>query len=315
MTRHRGKRAERSKTSCKADQQYRYRLVRLLLCFALFLAVYVGKRAWPTQAAEAGRRMLAVIRSDTDFRAAFSSLGQALSGQESVLGELGEFCVSVFGVSQEERAEPAAVPADAVLPQTDGEEGAAQELLPDTPPEPEAVPEAETEAEAQTQPSALRVGDVVQAVAVSDPPLPEQYSEQWLYLGDAETVTPVFGRITSGFGYRDHPTIGRYAAHGGVDIGADAGAAVACFADGTVEMTGENGDFGKFIQIDHGNGVVTFYAHCRKLCVKQGERVTVGQKIAEVGATGKATGPHLHFEIWLNGTRLDPLHYIENAAQ
>lgn len=298
MTRRGGNRTQRSKTSCKADMHYRYRLIRLLLCFAVFLAVYAGKRVWPEQAAEAGRRMLTVIRSDTDFRAAFSSLGQALSDQESVLGELGEFCVSVFGASREDAAEPVAVTADAVSP----------------PPE-EPQPDEPTEPEPEIEQTALQVGDVVQAVAVSDPPLPEQYSDQWLYLGDFQTATPVLGRITSAFGYRDHPTIGRHAAHGGVDIGADAGAAVSCFADGTVAATGENTDFGRFILIDHANGVSTFYAHCRKLCVKQGEGVTVGQKIAEVGATGQATGPHLHFEIRLNGTKLNPLHYIESAAQ
>ena len=188
MTRRGGKRTERYKTSCKADRHYRYRLIRLLLCFAVFLAVYAGKRVWPEQAAEAGRRMLTVIRSDTDFRAAFSSLGQALSGQESVLGELGEFCVSVFGASREEEAEPVAVTADAVTPPP-------EEPQPDESTEPEPEPEPEIE---QT---ALQVGDVVQAVAVSDPPLPEQYSDQWLYLGDLQTATPVLGRMKELWGY------------------------------------------------------------------------------------------------------------------
>ena len=272
-----------------------------MLCLAVFLAVFIGKRAWPAQAEEAGRRMLTVIRSDTDFRAAFASLGESLSGQESVLGELGEFCVSVFGAERPEETTqeevPDAVPVEA--PPEDPPEGMrnAEETAP---PEPQEL-----------EPPALHVGDVVQAVAVSDPPLPEQYSEQWLYLGRRETVAPVLGRVTSAFGYRDHPTIGRFAAHGGVDLGADMGAAVNCFADGTVEKTGEDGDYGKYLLVDHGDGVTTFYAHCRKLCVKAGEPVAVGQKIAEVGATGKATGPHLHFEIRLNGVRLDPEHYIE----
>jgi murein DD-endopeptidase MepM/ murein hydrolase activator NlpD len=124
----------------------------------------------------------------------------------------------------------------------------------------------------------------------------------------------VLGRITSEFGYRDHPTKGRHAVHNGVDIGADAGQDVVSFMNGVVEEVGENSDFGKYLFIAHPNGVRTFYAHCSRICVEQEQRVRVGELVAQVGSTGQSTGPHLHFELEMNGTRLDPLHYIEHTG-
>ena len=126
-----------------------------------------------------------------------------------------------------------------------------------------------------------------------------------------ETVTPVSGTITSTFGYRDHPTVQRYALHGGVDIAAKEGNPVAAFADGVVEYVGESDDFGLYLQLRHENGVKTFYAHCSRLYAKKGEAVSAGQVIAQVGSTGQSTGPHLHFEIKYDGSRLNPEYYID----
>ena len=122
---------------------------------------------------------------------------------------------------------------------------------------------------------------------------------------------PVNGRITSQYGYREHPTIGRHSIHNGVDIGADSGAAVCAFAAGRISQVGENDDYGKYIYIDHGNGIETFYAHCSSILAEEGEQVMAGDSIARVGQTGKATGPHLHFELRFHGTYLDPIHYID----
>lgn len=317
--------------SCKVDERYRYRITQLLLCLAVFLAVFIGKRALPAQMAEAGQRMLAVIRSDTDFRDAFASLGKSLSQHDSVLGELGEFCIEVFGVpSQDQQTIPTEIATQVMRTGlfqigVDQNQLTASFLrmdeLPEelkiheaVPPEKEdPTPEPELEPEPEPEPEPLQVGDVVEAVRITGEPLPENYTLQWLYLGDMETATPIKGRITSEFGYRDHPTIGRHAPHGGVDIGANTGDTVRCFADGTVEYVGENSDYGLYLRVKHANGVSSFYAHCNKICVKKGQKVKVGEKIAEVGSTGQATGPHLHFEIKLNDTRLNPLYYIESA--
>lgn len=268
----------------------RRQLMQLLVCLAVFLTVFIGKGVWPSQVARTGEQLLAVIRANTDFRAAFAGLGRALSEQESVLGELGDFCVAVFAPE-----EPAADdPAVEVM----GPEGEVEPVV---------------QEEAVLLPPALQVGDVVQETELTQD-LPEGYSGQWLFLGELETATPVQGVVSSGFGYRDHPSTGRYAAHGGVDIAADNGTPVAAFAGGVVDSVGEDSDYGRYLYLTHPNGVTTFYAHCSKLCVKQGETVQAGQTVALVGSTGKSTGAHLHFEVRLDGVRLDPLYYIEPAG-
>ena len=157
-------------------------------------------------------------------------------------------------------------------------------------------------------------GDVIEQANETADTLPEGYELRHLYLGDGETVTPVMGRITSTFGYRDHPTKGRHAVHNGVDIGADSGQSVAAFRSGRIGEVGESSDFGKYLYIEHEHGVRTFYAHCSAVLVRKGQRVEAGEQVARVGSTGQSTGPHLHFEIEMNGVRLDPMHYIDPAG-
>ena len=286
------------KNTTQKDRKSRRQLVQLLLCLAVFLVVFIGKGVFPSKVAQTGEQLLRIIRTNTDFRAAFANLGQALSQQESVLGEIGDFCVSVFAPVQQEVYESDSEPSP-----TQGQEqmdSVLQEQL---------VTGNDEEIEVQSE-EILQVGDVVQEVQETGTSLPEGYSNQWLFLGDMKTVTPVIGTVTSPFGYRDHPTIGRYAVHAGVDIAADKGTAVAAFADGVVENCGQNQDFGRYLQINHANGVSTFYSHCDRILVQKGESVAVGQTVAQVGTTGQSTGPHLHFEISLEGVRLNPMHYI-----
>ena len=126
-----------------------------------------------------------------------------------------------------------------------------------------------------------------------------------LSLGALDTVTPVVGHLNSTYGYRDHPINGKYQFHGGVDIGGQNGDPISAFAAGTVEYVGEDDSYGLYMQLDHGNGVKSFYAHCSTICVKKGESVTAGQKIAEVGSSGAATGPHLHLELKYNKLHLN----------
>lgn len=124
-------------------------------------------------------------------------------------------------------------------------------------------------------------------------------------------IVPVYGIITSKYGYRDHPIIEDASFHTGIDIAAKSGTAVKCFADGKVLEAKYNDTYGNYVLIEHSGGIRSFYGHNSKLTVKSGARVKKGQKIAEVGTTGLSTGPHLHFEV-RNGTkRLDPTHYIK----
>jgi murein DD-endopeptidase MepM/ murein hydrolase activator NlpD len=116
-----------------------------------------------------------------------------------------------------------------------------------------------------------------------------------------------FSRITSGFAMRFHPLQQRWRKHLGVDYAAPTGTPVRTVADGVVSFSGWQNGYGKTIEIDHGNGKATLYAHLNRQDVRKGSRVQQGQRIGAVGSTGWSTGPHLHFEFRVNGTHQDPL--------
>jgi murein DD-endopeptidase MepM/ murein hydrolase activator NlpD len=116
---------------------------------------------------------------------------------------------------------------------------------------------------------------------------------------------PASGRISSTFGRR----WGRM--HKGLDIAAPTGTDVFAFMDGKVVFSGRRGGYGNLVILDHGNGVQTYYAHNSKLLVKEGQVVSKGTHISEVGSTGNSTGPHCHFEIRKDGTAVDPSKYIK----
>jgi len=121
---------------------------------------------------------------------------------------------------------------------------------------------------------------------------------------------PSSGRITSPFGYRNHPTRRRREFHTGIDIGARSGANILAAEDGTVILSGWHGGYGNTVIIDHGGGLHTLYGHNSRNLVSVGDRVTRGQVIALIGSTGVSTGPHLHFEVRLNGNAVDPMPYL-----
>ena len=123
----------------------------------------------------------------------------------------------------------------------------------------------------------------------------------------SDFITPLKGRIVSGFGYRMHPILHTRKFHRGVDIDAKRGAPIKAAMDGEVIYSGWMGGYGKLVVIKHPNGWVTRYAHNSKLLVKKGDRVVVGQIIAKVGSTGRSTGSHLHFETWKDGKLVNPL--------
>ncbi len=130
------------------------------------------------------------------------------------------------------------------------------------------------------------------------------------YLDHLPTFWPTEGLIESPFGNRLHPVYRKFLDHTGVDIGGKSGNPIFASASGTVIYSGTNGGYGYCIDIDHGNGLVTRYAHCSKILVKKWQKVDAGQEIARVGSTGVSTGPHLHFEIRLNDYPIDPAMFI-----
>jgi murein DD-endopeptidase MepM/ murein hydrolase activator NlpD len=141
---------------------------------------------------------------------------------------------------------------------------------------------------------------VKKIVAKGTKPLPKNASTAVASLG-----LPARGRISSRFGQR----WGRL--HAGVDIAAPTGTPIYAAKDGRVSYSGYRGGYGKLVEINHGNGLVTRYGHCSKLLVSSGKRVKKGQLIALVGNTGNSKGPHLHFEVRINGKPVDPLKWLK----
>ncbi len=121
---------------------------------------------------------------------------------------------------------------------------------------------------------------------------------------------PGYTRISSTFGYRTAPTAGASTNHKGVDFAAPSGTPIYAAASGTVTSAGYSGNAGNLLVINHGNGLATYYMHCSKIYVSAGQKVEKGQNVAAVGSTGNSTGPHLHFQVMVNGTPVNPLTYL-----
>jgi murein DD-endopeptidase MepM/ murein hydrolase activator NlpD len=117
---------------------------------------------------------------------------------------------------------------------------------------------------------------------------------------------PVAGRISSGFGFRMHPLLGFLRMHKGLDIAAPHGAPIHAAIDGVVRFAGRNAGYGNYVKLQHGAGLTSGYGHMSRIAVAPGTRVGRGQVIGWVGSTGISTGPHLHWEVWRNGTPVNP---------
>jgi murein DD-endopeptidase MepM/ murein hydrolase activator NlpD len=280
----------------------------------LFGVVFFGKGAAPVS--DFRETLLGLIRSDADFPGAFAAAGEAVFHGEPVLDTLGKLAVEVFGAGQPQQSaasndQPSVGQVSALALTALAQRPTSQTVLAQlraSPVELAAGEETGQGGEGDTQEP-----EPVQVPAYIGPALPEGYSMDYYDLGLSETVTPVLGTLTSSYGYRDHPVSGEYLFHAGVDLAAQTGTPVRAFAAGTVDYVGESEAYGLYIQLDHGNGVKTFYCHCSALYAQKGEQVAVGQTIAAVGQTGNATGPHLHLEVKRDDVRLNPIYYVETA--
>ena len=122
-------------------------------------------------------------------------------------------------------------------------------------------------------------------------------------------ANPLTGPVTDRFGYRQDPNGGGQQFHYGLDIAADEGAVITAFAAGTVTAVGDSAELGNYVTVQHPGGFVTLYAHCSRINASSGQQVRPGDPIAEVGHTGNATGPHLHFELMKDGVYVNPIYY------
>ena len=121
------------------------------------------------------------------------------------------------------------------------------------------------------------------------------------------------GFVSSGFGPRADPFNGNIAFHEGVDIASRLGSPIHAMADGVVSFAGEKPQYGKIIEITHGRGLTTRYAHTLQLLVKVGDKVNRGDSIALVGSSGRSTGPHVHFEVLKEGRAVNPGKYLRTS--
>jgi len=140
----------------------------------------------------------------------------------------------------------------------------------------------------------------------------EYLDDQKNLLASTPAVTPSYGWVTSRFGFRKSPFTGLKEFHKGLDIASKTGTPVIATGDGVVAFMGTDGFLGNAVTIDHGHGMVTRYAHLHQFLKKQGDTVRRGDVIAQVGNTGRSTGPHLHYDIRINGIFVNPETYILN---
>ena len=139
----------------------------------------------------------------------------------------------------------------------------------------------------------------------------EEQKEKWAHIPSINPVPE--GWTSSGFGKRKDPFTNKEAMHLGLDFSAPTGTPIYATADGVVKSAGRQREYGLTVEIDHGNGIVTRYAHNKKLEVKRGQKVERGQLIARVGKTGRATAPHMHYEVRIDGSPVNPWRYILTA--
>lgn len=303
------KKGNRSKAPGTAQKQVttgKKRIVQLICSICLFLAVFAGKELKITEEYQSGQMLLQAIRTNTDFKAVFQKTGEIFAENISELRQFEKLSIGVWKpekVPSEENEQQEEIPVvdETIKKEEMSEQLPQEEISADS--TDEIIEDVQTKEEAVTPP---------EVSPYTGPALPENASMEYFELGLAETVTPVLGRMTSPYGYRDDPiTSGEDEFHVGVDLSAEIGTPVLSFAAGTVDFIGESSGYGLYIQIDHGNGITTFYCHCSQLCVQKGMQVSAGQMIAKTGDTGNTTGPHLHMEMRRHGILLNPEYYIE----
>jgi murein DD-endopeptidase MepM/ murein hydrolase activator NlpD len=138
------------------------------------------------------------------------------------------------------------------------------------------------------------------------------YAYRW-QVHNEPSLWPVIGVVRSTFGGRSDPFSGEGAFHTGIDLQAPTGTSVHVTADGVVETVGWSGNYGKLVVVDHGNGLQTYYGHLSHFLVVPGQEVRRGEVIALSGSTGRATGPHVHYEVRLSGTPVNPYRFMAKA--
>ena len=273
----------------------RIQLIRLVICGGVFVLLVAAKLLLPGKMAAFNQKLSETMTRSVDVQAVFSAVG-GLFGKDGTPAETAD------------QVYQAVFHPETAAGKTAARSGTAARSLQELQSwrDAETVPSPPAGEETGTEETAMDL------VLYSDEDLPENVSMRQSILG-FDHETPVKGVLSSNFGYREHPVEGEERFHYGVDLAADTGTAIACFADGTVTAVGESSSYGKYCTVTHANGYTTLYAHCSRISVSSGAAVKEGEKLGEVGETGMATGPHLHFELQKDGVYLNPIYYVETA--
>ena len=302
-----------------------------MACGGVFVLLVAVKLLLPDRLAQVNGRLTGMLEQNMDVRAVFSAVGRAVSGEADVDVALQDVYQAVFRPQElspavEAAAAPAGeevdlLPPDVMAPLRSFRSGTGTSdgwLLPPSPEQENGTgeeKEAAAEDPAQTDAADDPEASTLAYVLYSAENLPEDVCLEQSVLG-FDYCTPVMGTLTSGFGYREHPVEGEDRFHYGLDIGAAAGTEIGCFAAGTVSAVGGEQQLRKICHGVPSGGIL--HPVCPLLqdpgllrgCRGGGGG---GEPIAEVGETGMATGPHLHFELHKGSEYLNPIYYVSLA--
>lgn len=291
----------RNKNTYKSTKKDLFGVIKLISCVCIVLAAAGVKMLFPNFVSGLRTDALAMLGGNVDYEAALSVMGEAVSGKKSLKDAITEAYEYAFTIIDDEAVEVYATEKETEV--TEPEELEAENNS-DTPVEQNVTDN--TEVMDQINTPKIRNLTYIHSGEASPP---EGASYAMAYIG-FDYCMPVDGTLTSGFGYRDHPVDGKIKFHYGTDFGAEEGTDILSFGSGTVYAVGESSTLGLYVMIDHEDGVRTVYGHCSQVMVSGGDSVKTGEKIAEVGSTGNATGNCLHFEIEVNGVNVDPEYYL-----
>lgn len=306
-SRYRGKRVAKGRTRPPARSRQgemtdcqRRRTLQLVIAGGVFVLLVLWKLLAPQSVAAVADTFRNALGQDADFQAAFSAVGRAIAGDENVGESLQEAYTAVFAPARY-HAQQASATLEAVTQVTLPADRLRIELEDTLLPRP-GEEEGNEEEERQIAES--------QSLVFFSAAAPANVSFEQAVMGFSYT-TPAQGTMTDTFGYRQHPIYGDKRFHYGLDIANVQGTEICAFADGTVKAIGESDALGLYVMLTHPNDMTTLYAHCSAVTVSTGQKVTMGQTIAAMGATGLATGSHLHFEVLKGDTYLNPIYYVE----
>ena len=297
----------------RARKRRRRQFWQFMICGAAFVSLVAAKVYGPEHAATLRRALSGAMDRNMDLQEVFSTVGRTFAGENDPARGLREVWQAVLlppdGAETLSETVPE-VPETLTPHEWSDSFGNSTAFASLSEPWPETsgaavIPDPPSDGSAfdNTHPAGQA------SVLYTGQNLPENVGLEQVLL-NFDYQCPVQGTLTSGFGYRKHPIDGAERFHYGVDIAAETGTPILCFADGVVTATGESTSFGKYCTVEHSGGFTTLYAHCSRITAASGAAVRMGDKLAEVGATGQATGPHLHFALQREGIYLNPVYYL-----